>query len=149
MLLTSPLIADSHEYTFFVPHPLLYHMPLLISRATKQPIKQTMDSSAREQDAPCAESDNNDQDENVQEVLHVVPAGSVGPFETYFMNTENVAENKRLPYIMMMYASLGFDVETIYPYSEILADTYVPFIGCYLIFIIRIRNYISHNSLLP
>ena len=81
--------------------------------------------------------------------MHVVPAGSVGPFETYFMNTENVAENKRIPYIMMMYASLGFDVETIYPYSEILADTYVPFIGCYLIFIIRIRNYISHNSLLP
>ena len=91
--------------------------------------KQTMDSSAREEDTLLAESGNSKE---------VAVAGSVGPFETYFMNTENVAENKRLPYIMMMYAALGFDVETVYPYSEILTDTYVPFIGCYFLFVLRV-----------
>ncbi|KAL3791891.1 hypothetical protein HJC23_010751 [Cyclotella cryptica] len=45
-----------------------------------------------------------------------------GPFEQYFVNTNNVAEKKRLPYIMMMFRALGFNIEEIYPYSEILSD---------------------------
>jgi hypothetical protein len=50
-------------------------------------------------------------------------ADGKGPFETYFQNTDNVSENKRLPYIMMMFCALGYDLEEIYPYSEIMKDT--------------------------
>jgi hypothetical protein len=47
---------------------------------------------------------------------------TAGPFEQYFVDTNNVSENKRLPYIMMMFGALGFIVDEIYPYSEILKD---------------------------
>jgi hypothetical protein len=61
-----------------------------------------------------------DRDKNAEQVQQL--SGSMGPFQEFFMNTDNVAENKRLPYIMMMFGALGFDVEGIYPYSEILKD---------------------------
>ena len=48
--------------------------------------------------------------------------GTMGPFEQYFIDTDNVPEKKRLPYIMMVFAALGYEVESIYPYSEILKD---------------------------
>ena len=47
---------------------------------------------------------------------------SMGPFQQYFSNVENVPEKKRLPYIMMVFAALGYEIESIYPYSEILKD---------------------------
>jgi hypothetical protein len=56
-----------------------------------------------------------------------------GPFEEYFINIDNVAEKKRLPYIMMMFKALGFNLEEIYPYSEILKDAYV-FVSCGYLF---------------
>jgi hypothetical protein len=50
-------------------------------------------------------------------------ADGKGPFETYFQNTDNVPESKRLPYIMMMFCALGYDLDEIYPYNEIMKDT--------------------------
>jgi hypothetical protein len=44
------------------------------------------------------------------------------PFEQYILNAGNVAEKKRPPYIMMMVKALGFNFESMYPYSEILSD---------------------------
>ena len=51
------------------------------------------------------------------------PDESMGPFEQFFVNADNVAENKRLPYIMMLYGAMGWDIEEIYPYNVILKDT--------------------------
>ena len=59
-----------------------------------------------------------------EEAAGIVEAdGSMGPFEKFFINTNNVSENKRLPYIMMLFGALGYDIEEIYPYNEILKDT--------------------------
>lgn len=48
---------------------------------------------------------------------------SMGPFESFFIDPRNVPENKRLPYIMMLYGAMGWDIDEIFPYSEILNDT--------------------------